>query len=197
MVKLLRTRSSKRRQYLRAQVDKDQEKIAEFAQTRWPRIAARVVTDKAGLRDSQRFDLLVDRLLQPGIRDFLSAHLGEPNGEHHPEEMPSFDLDDLTYELVEGGKGLLASSYSEVFREAVSSRSSQATFALAALVTHRISRYRWSSVEDEDERVLEFAGNPEYVKHLTQDPLEFTRFVKAARRKEHEVVQRKLEELSA
>ena len=107
-------------------------------------------------------------------------------------------LSALLDDLEEGFRELLKSPYSEVFRECATDPRRQPTLAQAAIVTRRMSRYhKWTSEDDENARVLEFAADPVHLRQLQQHPEEFLKHFDAAYRKEQEVFQRTLSKLSA
>ncbi len=195
MIQLLRCRSPKRKAYLRDQIQTDRRKIAAFSD-KWIEIAARVLTGECGVRVTQRFNELVSRLLGPDIGRFLNA-LDDLVEANDADTVNTMTLQALLDDLDEGRRELLESPFSDVFHEAATEPERQATFALAAIVTHRISRYhKWSSQEDEDSRALVLAGDPVYLGHIQRDPDELLRYFQAAYRKEKELIQRKLSELS-
>ncbi len=195
MIQLLRCRSPKRKAFLREKIRTYREKIAAFSDT-WIKIAARILTGRAGVRDTQRFNELLSRLLGPEMGVFPNDDLEDRSGRNAANN--TMTLSALLDDLEEGFRELLKTPYSEVFREATTDPQRQPTLALAAIVTRRISRHhKWSSEDDENARALEFAGNPVYLRHLQQDPEEFLKHFHAAYRKEQELVQRTLSRLSA
>ncbi len=195
MIQLLRCRSPKKQAFLRDKIQTYREKIAAFSDT-WIKIAARILTGRAGVRDTQRFNELLSRLLGPEMGVFPNDDLEDRSGRNAANN--TMTLSALLDDLEEGFRELLKTPYSEVFREATTDPQRQPTLAMAAIVTRRISRHhKWRSEDDENARALEFAGNPVYLRHLQQDPEEFLKHFHAAYRKEQELVQRTLSRLSA
>ena len=174
---LIRSRSSKKRQHFRVQADAARGTIAEFAK-RWHKIAARVVSGKAGVRDKRSFDELSTLLLDSEIRDLVEANLAERTtaGENRSREPRSIDVYALAKEGMEGGEELLASTYSQAFRSAGSDPTRQKLFALVAIMTHRLGRhYKNGTDEDYEDYALACMASAQYIEDLAADPVEAPR----------------------
>ncbi len=115
MIQLLRCRSPKKQAFLRDKIQTYREKIAAFSDT-WIKIAARILTGRAGVRDRQRFNELFSRLLGPEMGVFPNDDLEDRSGRNAANN--TMTLSALLDDLEEGFRELLKTPYSEVFREA-------------------------------------------------------------------------------
>ncbi len=148
---LLRCRSEKKRLYLLEKAEAARKRIAEFSAGRWRRIASRVVTGRAGVRDRRYFDELTDTLLSPETREFVSSAFLRPGSRQNT----SVDVDAVLSKMVKGYLELTTWAESERMLRASRRPKWKTRLVLVAIVTCELSRHhRQHSEEDCEDYAL-------------------------------------------
>ena len=139
--------------------------IAAFSK-RWRKIASRVVTGKAGVRDRRYFEELADLLVGQEVRKFVEAAFGEPQG---AEDCPSSVAGvTLCFEMREGFLDLEAWKESPPMLKAARDPEGRTRLVLVSIMNHRLrSCHVHGSVAGQN-----------YVERLAQDPEALLRHVK-------------------
>ena len=165
---LLRSRSPERQHYLEREAEAARRKIAGFSK-RWRKIASRVVTGKARVRDRRYFEELVELLLGEEARKFVETAFREPDG---AGDDPPYSVDGATLasEMLEGLLELARwKEFPPMLKAARSGSGGKTRLALASIMTRHLS-------SDADYVLSSLIGR-KYVERLAQDPEALLKYI--------------------